>query len=115
MVKFAGDRLYAGVHRVVGPPGEQASMPRHSVGYFCRPNSDVKLQSLFDGEAEDGAMTADEWIAHRTRNRATANYRGPETVRASRGMEHFAEGGKRRDSKLDETESVRAAASEQPG
>lgn len=110
MVKFAGDRLYAGVHRVVGPPGEQARMPRHSVGYFCRPNSDVKLQSLFDGEAEDGAMTADEWIAHRTRNRATANYKGPETVRASRGMEHFAEAGKRRDSKLDETESVSAAA-----
>lgn len=108
MVKFTGDRLYAGVHRVVGPPGEQARVPRHSVGYFCRPNSDVKLQSLFEGEAEDNAMTADEWNAHRTRNRATANYKGPETVRASRGMEHFAEA-ERRSSKL-ETETVSVAA-----
>lgn len=109
MVKFTGDRLYAGVHRVVGPRGDQATMPRHSVGYFCRPNSDVKLQSLFEGEADGNAMTADEWIAHRTRNRATANYTGPETVKASRGMEHFAEA-ERRGPKVEESETASAAA-----
>lgn len=112
-MKFTGDSLYAGVHRVVGPSGDQARMPRHSVGYFCRPISDVKLQSLFKGEAEDNAMTADEWIAHRTRNRATGNYKGPETVHASRGMEHFAET-ERRTSKLEETETVSAAPCRHP-
>lgn len=105
--------MYAGVHRVVGPPRDQARMPRHSIGYFCRPNSDVKLQSLFEGEAEDNAMTTDEWIAHRTRNRATANYNGPEIVHASRGMEHFAEA-ERRSSKLEESGTVSAAPYRHP-
>ena len=31
LVKLAGGRLYSGVHRVVGPPGDQAKCHRHSV------------------------------------------------------------------------------------
>jgi isopenicillin N synthase-like dioxygenase len=34
IVKLVGERLYNGVHRVVGPPSEQARCPRHSVVYF---------------------------------------------------------------------------------
>lgn len=89
LAKLSGDRLYSGVHRVVGPPGEQAKMPRHSCVYFSRPNGDVKLASLFGSEDEkENAPTADEWIANRVRLRMMANYKGPETARASRGTEH---------------------------
>lgn len=94
VVKLVGGKLYSGVHRVVGPPGEQAKYPRHSVGYFARPNGDVKLQSLFDKEAtQDGVLTADEWIAQRARLRNTANYKGQDTFNASRGTEHMASRG----------------------
>ena len=41
LVKLCGNRLYSAVHRVLGPPGEQAQRQRHSVVYFARPNSDV--------------------------------------------------------------------------
>jgi isopenicillin N synthase-like dioxygenase len=89
IVKLVGERLYSGVHRVIGPPGEQAKSPRHSVVYFSRPNGDVRLGSLFglDGERAD-APTADEWIAQRARLRNTANYKGPATMQQSRGTEH---------------------------
>ena len=91
LVKLAGkDRLYSGLHRVVGPPGEQAGAARHSVVYFARPNGDVKLRSLF-GDEEDGegeVLTADEWIKQRARLRNKANFEGAKTFEASRGTEH---------------------------
>lgn len=91
VVKLVGEQLYSGVHRVVGPPGEQSNCPRHSVVYFSRPNGDIRLGSLF-GTAEERAKapTADEWIAQRARLRNTANYKGPETMQQSRGTEHHA-------------------------
>lgn len=77
IVKLVGDRLYSGVHRVVGPPGEQAKYPRHSVVYFSRPNGDVKLGSLFgSAEEKENAMTADEWIVHRVKLRNTGQLQG---------------------------------------
>lgn len=89
IVKLVEGKLYSGVHRVVGPPGEQAKYPRHSVVYFSRPNGDVRLGSLFGDEAERAkAPTADEWIVHRAILRSTANYKGPETFQQSRGTEH---------------------------
>jgi len=91
IAKLVDDRLYSGVHRVVGPPGEQARFPRHSVVYFSRPNGDVRLGSLFGSEEERmKEMTADEWIVHRAILRNTANYKGPETMKQSRGTEHHA-------------------------
>jgi isopenicillin N synthase-like dioxygenase len=91
IVKLVGERLYSGVHRVVGPPGEQARSPRHSVVYFARPNGDVRLGSLFGSEEERAnAPTADEWIAHRARLRNSANYKRPQTMQQSRGTEHHA-------------------------
>lgn len=88
IVKLVGDRLYSAVHRVIGPPGEQAQSPRHSVVYFSRPNGDIKLRSLLDDEDQEGAMTADEWIANRVKLRRTANFKDAETFNASRGTEH---------------------------
>lgn len=89
IVKLVGGQLYSGVHRVVGPPGEQANSPRHSVVYFSRPNGDVRLASLFGPDKERAdAPTADAWIAQRARLRNTANYRGPATMQESRGTEH---------------------------
>lgn len=91
IVKLVGERLYSGVHRVVGPPGEQSNCPRHSVVYFSRPNGDVRLGSLFGPEEERAnTPTADEWIAHRARLRNSANYKGPQTMQQSRGTEHHA-------------------------
>ncbi|KAK5166916.1 uncharacterized protein LTR77_007645 [Saxophila tyrrhenica] len=88
LVKLVGGRLYSGVHRVVGPPGEQAQSPRHSVVYFSRPNGEVKLKSLLDPDDGEEAMTADDWIAQRAKLRRTANFQGESTYHASRGTEH---------------------------
>ena len=93
---MVGNKLYSGVHRVVGPPGEQAQSPRHSVVYFSRPNGHVKLKSLLGDDDDDGeeVMTADDWIAQRVRLRRTANFKGEETFNASRGTEHLKNRGK---------------------
>ena len=93
-MKLVGDRLRSAVHRLIGPPGVQAQSPRHSVVYFSRPNGDIKLRSLLDGESEEDAMTADEWIANRVRLRRTANFKDAETFNASRGTEHVKGRGK---------------------
>lgn len=63
--------------------------------YFSRPNGDVRLQSLFDGdEKEESPMTADEWIANRVKLRRTANFENADTFNASRGTEHLKDRGK---------------------
>jgi hypothetical protein len=72
----------------IGPPGEQAHSPRHSVVYFSRPNGNIKLKSLLDPDDGEEAMTADAWIAQRAKLRRTANFQGADTYHASRGTEH---------------------------
>jgi isopenicillin N synthase-like dioxygenase len=91
-VKLCGNRLYSAVHRVMGPPGEQAQSDRHSVVYFSRPNSDVLLRSLFDDKdaKEEGLMNADDWVSQRARTWNSANFKGKESYQASRGTEHNA-------------------------
>jgi len=92
IVKLVGEKLYSGVHRVVGPPGEQSKCPRHSVVYFSRPNGDVRLGSLFgDVKEREQSPTADEWIIHRAILRNSANFKGPQTMHQSRGTEHHRE------------------------
>jgi isopenicillin N synthase-like dioxygenase len=92
IVKLVGERLYSALHRLVGPPGEQAKYPRHSVVYFSRPNGDVRLGSLFDSaEDRQKAMAADEWIIHRAKLRNMANFKGAETMHHSRVTEHHRE------------------------
>ena len=95
MVKLVGDKLYSGVHRVIGPPRDQAHSPRHSVVYFSRPNGKVKLRNLLadEQENEEDVMTADAWIAQRVKLRRTANFQGAETFNASRGTEHLKDRG----------------------
>lgn len=91
IVKLVGDRLYSAVHRVMGPPGEQARSPRHSVVYFSRPNSHIILQSLLDeDDGKEEKLTIDEWIAKRVKLRRTPNFKDASTYHASRGTEHTA-------------------------
>lgn len=62
--------------------------------YFSRPNGEVKLSSLFDGDVEEEGevLTADAWISQRARLRNKANFKGKETFEASRGTEHHVKG-----------------------
>ncbi|KAF2239680.1 Clavaminate synthase-like protein [Viridothelium virens] len=88
LVQLLGRRVFSGLHRVMGPPGEQAKCSRHSVVYFARPNGDVPLKSLMDEEDGKEALTADEWIKQRATMRLKANFKGQETIDKYRAMEH---------------------------
>lgn len=92
LVKLVGGRLYSAVHRVMGPPGEQAQSRRYSVVYFARPNSEVLLRDLFEDPegVGEGLVNADEWVKRRAKTWNTANYRGKESYKESRGTEHNA-------------------------
>lgn len=90
IVKLLGGKIHSGLHRVVSPPGDQASLTRVSVVYFSRPNSDVPLKSLIPGVDlhDEVVLTADEWIKHRAVHRNTNNYKGKESFLQSKGTEH---------------------------
>ena len=88
LVRLLGRRVYSGLHRVMGPPGEQAKCSRHSVVYFARPNGKVPLKSLMDDEDGKEVMTADEWIKERAIMRMKENFKGQETIDKYRSMEH---------------------------
>lgn len=70
LVKFSDGKLRSNIHRVVAPPGDQGSVIRYSLVYFCRPEDDVKLRALVEGgEAEDEGVSAKEWILRRALGR----------------------------------------------
>ncbi|CAG5185646.1 uncharacterized protein ALTATR162_LOCUS11361 [Alternaria atra] len=75
LVKFSNGTLRSNIHRVVAPPGEQGSVTRYSLVYFCRPEDDVVLRSLVEGGAEDveEPVTAKEWILRRALGRRKAD------------------------------------------
>ncbi|OCT52474.1 oxidoreductase, 2OG-Fe(II) oxygenase family [Cladophialophora carrionii] len=102
LIKLLGGRLYSAVHRVVAPPGEQGDCMRHSVVYFSRPNSSVKLRDLFQYPSDEDVarlekssnetlLNADEWVKQRAHNWNTAQYKGKESYKLSRGTEHNRE------------------------
>ncbi|KAK5130760.1 hypothetical protein LTR08_001705 [Meristemomyces frigidus] len=70
MVKFTAGLLRSNIHRVVPPPGEQASETRNSLVFFSRPEDAVVLKRLMGGiidaqpveENGETPMTAHEWI-----------------------------------------------------
>ena len=86
---FSGGILRSNLHRVIPPPGLQASHPRWSLVFFIRPGSDVKLHALTEdsaiirdavnavSEAErkkyDPDVTAGEWFARRIKNQRIKN------------------------------------------
>jgi isopenicillin N synthase-like dioxygenase len=70
LVKFTNGLLKSNIHRVVAPPGAQATETRYSLVYFMRPGNDVVLRRL-DGshiipELEEGVVEEDvksvDWI-----------------------------------------------------
>ncbi|KAG9186264.1 hypothetical protein G6011_02820 [Alternaria panax] len=71
LVKFSDGALRSNIHRVVAPPGEQGSVTRYSLVYFCRPEDDVVLRSLVESGAEgaEEQVTAKEWILRRALGR----------------------------------------------
>jgi isopenicillin N synthase-like dioxygenase len=79
LVKFTGGLLRSNFHRIVSPPGEQATLTRYSVLYFCRPNDDVVLRpvaGLQTARAAGGAeeeeaeeITSKQWILRRALGR----------------------------------------------
>ncbi|KAF2179356.1 Clavaminate synthase-like protein [Zopfia rhizophila CBS 207.26] len=74
LVKFSEGKLRSNIHRVVAPPGEQGSVTRYSLVYFCRPEDDVRLRSLVgDSDGEDEGATAKEWILRRALGRRKAD------------------------------------------
>ncbi|KAH8114358.1 Clavaminate synthase-like protein [Phellopilus nigrolimitatus] len=104
---LSGGILRSNLHRVVPPPGAQALHSRWSLVFFTRPGNGTPLRMLEDasnmikGVAEkmtpeerqrfESNSTASEWFARRIRNQRIKNRTGPETWRASRGMEHKPE------------------------
>ncbi|KAK2737422.1 hypothetical protein FQN57_007512 [Myotisia sp. PD_48] len=46
LVKFTNGLLRSNIHRVISPPGEQASVTRYSLVYFSRPEDAVMLKRL---------------------------------------------------------------------
>jgi isopenicillin N synthase-like dioxygenase len=75
LVKFSNGALRSNIHRVVAPPGEQGSVERYSLVYFCRPEDDVLLRSLVEGGDGGGEeeVTAKEWILRRALGRRKAD------------------------------------------
>ncbi|KAJ7116904.1 Clavaminate synthase-like protein [Mycena epipterygia] len=102
MVIFSGGILRSNLHRVVNPPGDQATFYRYSLVYFMRPANSVVLRALTDESPMiavavtnatdpkkfDPGVTSLEWFARRIKNRRPKNQTGPETWMASRGTEH---------------------------
>ena len=69
MVAFTNGALKSPMHRVVPPPGDQATLTRYSLAYFARPaiTTVVKrldggnIPPLREGEVEEG-LVASEWF-----------------------------------------------------
>jgi len=101
---LSGGILRSNLHRVVIPPGEQAFFERWSLVFFLRPGVDVVLYPLTQESpavakavsqmSEDDKKryfpncTAGDWFARRVKMQRLKNRTGPDSYRASRGMEH---------------------------
>jgi len=99
LIQLVGSKLYSAVHRVCAPPKPQNEMERYSVVYFSRPNSSVKLRSLFEyptdsavemAERETGRqfLSADAWVERRAKNWNVKQYQDEDSYKLSRGTEH---------------------------
>ncbi|THG98082.1 hypothetical protein EW145_g7484 [Phellinidium pouzarii] len=104
---FSGGILRSNLHRVVPPPGAQSAYARWSLVFFTRPGDNIHLHALAEESKAvkevvermtveerkrfEPNATAKEWFARRVKNQRINNRTGPETWRASRGMEHKPE------------------------
>ncbi|KAG7091537.1 hypothetical protein E1B28_010566 [Marasmius oreades] len=98
---LSGGILHSNIHRVIPPPGAQATYERWSQVFFTRPGNSVVLEPLSslspiiaDAVQKDphknlnaGGATAYEWFSRRVKNQRIKNRTGPETWQASRGTE----------------------------
>lgn len=94
MVKFTNGLLRSNIHRVVSPPGSQASLPRVSIVYFMRPEDDTELKRLEGSELipalaqnqVEEVVTAKDWIQRRFVMRMKGFF-SPETWNQTLGTE----------------------------
>lgn len=98
---YTGGILRSNVHRVVPPPGEQSRHARWSLVFFLRPSFDDQLFPLVReseqiakaakehptiSKMEEG-VTAGQWFFRRVAGQRSANRKGPESWKQSRGTE----------------------------
>ena len=70
IVEFTNGYLRSGLHRVIGPPGEQTGWERWSLAYGMRPESEVVMKAVEGGlilkdATEKEGYTAREWIVRK--------------------------------------------------
>lgn len=103
MTKFSAGILRSNIHRVMSPPGAQATLDRYSLVYFTRPEYEVKLRYLRDESAmvskrlkdtgrendEEQIYTSREWV-----NKMSLGRRNPATWSHSGGkkMDNIRQG-----------------------
>ena len=92
LVKLSHGILKSSTHRVVSIHGTSYISDRYSVVYFARPENNVPMKSIIDGQTDDNdetsVLTTEEWIKNRVKYIQTANYRDETTFQMSRGTEN---------------------------
>ncbi|EJU03505.1 Clavaminate synthase-like protein [Dacryopinax primogenitus] len=92
LVKFTAGLLRSNIHRVMSPPGNQASLVRYSLVYFSRPENAVVLKQIKGGlidnqpisEEPQEEFTAKQWFLRRAHlNKKNDNWK-PENWAKSR-------------------------------
>ncbi|KAL9138083.1 MAG: hypothetical protein Q9175_000693 [Cornicularia normoerica] len=82
-VEFTSGLLRSNIHRVVSPPGAQASCTRYSLVYSARPEDKVRLErlegsdviaALAEGEVEE-VVSAKEWISGRAFGKRVGHFK----------------------------------------
>jgi isopenicillin N synthase-like dioxygenase len=75
LVVKTGEVLRSGLHRVIMPPGKQASFPRYSLAYLVRPDRSGSMRRLGsthiipplpEGE-KDESLSVDDWATNKAR------------------------------------------------
>ena len=91
---FSNGVIHSNIHRVVSQAERQATEPKYSLGYFFRPENNVRMQPI-KGDLvppfsdEDGEKpTAEEWIRRRTYGRLLDCYSGKGDWDVTTGTEH---------------------------
>lgn len=100
LVKFTNGLLRSNIHRVVAPPGEQASHTRYSLVYFNRPEDSVILRRLENSDripplaenTTEDEVTSKDWILRRAMgSRPTVHGKDAFDLSRSRGTEGLSQ------------------------
>ncbi|KAI9877537.1 MAG: hypothetical protein M1830_003618 [Pleopsidium flavum] len=99
MVKFTNGLLRSNIHRVVAPPGKQAERTRYSLVYFARPEDEVLLRRLEEGEdvipplgegVVEEEICSKDWILRRAIGKRVGVFK-PEEWEKGQGTEKLSQ------------------------